>query len=253
MQHLSTDSSAIARRQQGFTLLELMVAITVGLFLLGALLTVQQTNRLAFVSQNQLAQLQDNQRMAMSILADVVQSAGYFPDPTINVAATTFAAAAGPPVFAASQSISGTYNAAAPGDTLAVRFATASGDGVINCSGLANTSGALAVYVNTFSVVGTAPNRQLVCTMNGTQYTLISGVNNFSVVYGVKTNPAAVGNNVSTYLNATQMTAANWQNVVSVMVQLTFNNPLYVVGQGQPQFLQLQRVIGVMNKLGPVT
>jgi type IV pilus assembly protein PilW len=239
----------MTRRQQGFTLLELMVAITVGLFLLGALLTVQQTNRSAFVSQNQLAQLQDNQRMAMSILADVVQSAGYFPDPTINVAATTFPAAG---AFAASQPISGTYTAAAPGDTLAVRFATASGDGVLNCSGLANTSGATTMYVNTFSVVGVAGNRQLVCTMNGTQYTLISGVDNFNVVYGVKTNPAAVGNNVSAYLNAAQMTAANWQNVVSVMVRLTFNNPLYVVGQGQPQFLQLQRVIGVMNKLGPV-
>jgi len=245
MRHTATRTALTQRRQHGFTLLELMVAITVGLFLLGALLTVQQTNRSAFVSQNQLAQLQDNQRMAMSIMADVVQSSGYYPDPNVNVAATILPAAA---PFAVSQPITGTYNAAAPGDTLSVRYATASGDGVLNCSGLSNTSGATAVYVNTFSVVA----GQLICTMNGTQYVLISGVSNFNVFYGVKTNLAAVGNNVSTYLNASQMTAANWQNVVSVMVRLTFNNPLYVAGQGQPQFLQLQRVIGVMNKLGPM-
>ena len=51
----------------------------IGLFLMGALLTIVQTNRRVFGDQNQLSQLQDNERMAMTMMADVIQSAGYFP------------------------------------------------------------------------------------------------------------------------------------------------------------------------------
>jgi len=48
------------------------------------------------------------------------------------------------------------------------------------------------------------------------------------------------------------MTAGNWSNVLSVLVRLTFTNPLYVAaGQGQPQTVTIQRVVGVMNQLGP--
>ena len=53
----------------------------IGLFLLGGLLTIVQTNRAVFGNQNQLALLHDSERMAMTLIADVVQSAGYFPDP----------------------------------------------------------------------------------------------------------------------------------------------------------------------------
>jgi hypothetical protein len=49
------------------------------------------------------------------------------------------------------------------------------------------------------------------------------------------------------------MTAANWSNVISVMIQLTFTNPLYTAGSTtQPQQITIQRIVGVMNQLGPV-
>lgn len=235
-----------SRWQYGFTLIELMIAITVGLFLVGALLTIEQTNRTAFVNQNQLAQLQDSERMAMSIVSDVVQSAGYFPDPTSNIASNMF------PIdavnkFAVFQSVAGTYNAAAPGDTISVRFQTSGGDGILNCSGSSN-GGAVAPptpYLNTFAVV----NGQLTCTMNGTVYNLVNGVTNLSVVYGVNTSGA--GNNVDTYKNATQMGPADWTNIMSITVQLTFTNPLFGQGAGQPQTFVIQRVITSMKDAGP--
>ena len=77
----------------------------------------------------------------------------------------------------AGQPMTGTYSAAPPGDTITSRYATNSGDGILNCTGTSNTSGAVAAYVNTFSVV----NSQLVCTLNGTQYPLVSGVTNLDV------------------------------------------------------------------------
>ncbi len=241
-----THSTNTARRQRGFTLIEILIALLIGLFLLGALLTIVQTNRAVFGNQNALAQLQDNERMAMSLMTDVIQSTGYFPDPTINTAAGAFPAVG---AFAALQTLYGIYNGIPPGDQIAVRYMTTGGDNILNCSGQSNPlGGPNTLYVNTFQVIGT----QLVCTMNGVPYTLASGITNLSVLYGVKTNVAAPGNSVDTYMNAAQVTAGGyWGSVIAVMVSLTFTNPLYVANQGQPPTVTFQRVIGVMNQAGP--
>jgi type IV pilus assembly protein PilW len=233
--------------QRGFTLLEIMIAMSIGLFLLGALMTIVQTNKAVFINQSQLAQLQDSERMAMTLMADVIQRAGYFPDPTVNTAGGTLIASA---PFANGQTITG-----AAGDSVSVRYMTAGGDGILNCSGLSNpVGGANILYVNQFAVVAGVPSGQLVCTMNGTPYTLVNGVTNLSVLYGVKTNLAAAGNNVDTYLRASQMTPTNWNNVITVMVTLTFNNPLFVAaGQGQAPSFTIQRLVNLMNQSGPAT
>jgi hypothetical protein len=66
----------------------------------------------------------------------------------------------------------------------------------------------------------------------------------------VKTNFAIDNNTVDTYLNASEMTVPNWSNVITVTVTLTFTNPVYVAGQGQPQTITFQRVVGVMGRAG---
>ncbi len=229
-----------------------MIAMTIGLFLLGALVTIVQSNKAVFVNQTQLAQLQDSERMAMTLMTDVIQAAGYFPDPTVNTAGGTLIASG---AFVNGQTITGLSNAAAPGDTISVRYMTAGGDGILNCSGVPNPiGGPNTLYVNQFNVAVTAgvPGGQLVCTMNGTAYTLVNGVTNLRVFYGVKTNLAAAGNNADTYLLASQMSATNWSSVITVMIQLTFNNPL-ATQPGQPQAITLQRVVNLMNQSGPTT
>jgi type IV pilus assembly protein PilW len=233
--------------ERGFTLLEIMISLTIGLFLLGALLIIVQTNKTVFGNQNKLSQLQDGERMALMMMSDVIQSAGYFPDPTVNTQTSALSAVA---PFAIGQSIYGTYSVAAPGDQINVRYMTAGGDNVLNCSGQSNpTGGVNTLYVNSFQIV----NSQLVCTMNGTPYNLVSGVTNLSFLYGVKANVAAAANDVDTYMNAAQVTAAGlWGNVITVLVQLTFTNPLYVANQGQPQTISVQRVVGVMSQTGPM-
>ena len=70
--------------QRGFTLIEILIALVIGVFLLAALLTIVQANRHVYGDQSQLAQLQDSERMAMTLMTDVIQMAGYFPNPTQN-------------------------------------------------------------------------------------------------------------------------------------------------------------------------
>jgi type IV pilus assembly protein PilW len=247
----------VQESQRGFTLIEILIALLLGVFLLAALLTIVQANRVVYGDQSQLAQLQDNERMAMTLMADVIQSAGYFPT-TIPPTNTQAGALTAIPPFAVGQSISGTHSATVPGDAIFVRYMSAPNDGILNCSGLSNTGAANQLNVNEFLI----QNGQLVCNMNGTVYNLVSGVTNstttlgvtnLTILYGVKTNGAA-GNDVDTYLDASQMTPANWSSVISVMIQLTFTNPLYKTSgtTTQPQTVSFQRVVGVMNQTGPV-
>jgi type IV pilus assembly protein PilW len=237
-----------AQEQSGFTLVEILIALLIGLFLLGGMVTILQNNRRVFTEQGQMTRLQDSQRMAMTIMANVIQSAGYYPDPSVYTLSTALPAAA---PFAAGQAIAGTYNSSAPGDTISLRYTTLSaaagaGDGILNCIGGSNTSGAAVTYVNTFKVSA----NQLVCTLGGVDYPLVPGLQSMSIFYGVKTDFTSDNFNTDTYLSADQMTADNWNNVMSVTIVLSFNNPLYKAGTTQPQYLTTQRVVGVMSRAG---
>jgi type IV pilus assembly protein PilW len=55
--------SRVQGSQRGFTLIEILIALLLGVFMLAALLTIVQTNRNVYGDQNNLAQLQDNERM----------------------------------------------------------------------------------------------------------------------------------------------------------------------------------------------
>jgi type IV pilus assembly protein PilW len=239
--------------QRGYTLIELLVALLIALFLLEGLVTLEQSMRRTYGAQTQLAQLQDNERFALSVLGEVIQEAGYFPDPTANTALTALPAV-GP--FVAAQPMTGTFSAVSPGDTIAVRYmaAPANPNGVLNisCTGGTNATGVNLVYTNVFSVnagnaaAGIPPSLQ--CTPDGgvtAPVTLVNNVTNLEIWYGVTTNGAVTTNNIDSYLRANVMTAANWLSVTSVKVRLTFNNPL--AGQpGQPATLRITRIIAVM-------
>jgi type IV pilus assembly protein PilW len=252
MRTIQRTSEPRRSEQDGFTIIELMIALLIGLFLAGGLLVLVQDNRRVFGNQNQLAQLQDSERLALSMMTDVIQMAGYFPDPTSNSAQSTMlATTATTPAMVAGQALTGMYSAAVPGDSITVRYTTSGSDGILTCTGTSST-GAISTYINTFSVVVNAAGvGQLVCTReDGVQYPLVNGVTNLSVTYGVNTSGS--GNNVDSYQTAAQVAAAsNWSNVISVQIALTFANPLYAAApQGQPATIVLQRNIAVMNQTG---
>ncbi len=246
------------RAAAGYSLVEMMVALAIALFLLGGLLTIVESTRSTFSTQTELAKLQNGEQLAMILMTDVIEEAGYFPNPVVNTADSTLPAAGalGPaPSFAQAQVISGTSSAAAPGDTFSVRFVTASNDTIMNCLGGTNTSGSNVSYTNTFSVDA---NGNLDCTLaiNGNAEAavpLVSGVEDLQVWYGVRTNPAVSDNNVDAYLTAAQMTAADWLDVTSVKVRITFVNPLASQGIGGATTSYIESVIGVMSRTGVTT
>jgi type IV pilus assembly protein PilW len=273
----STSMQRVARVQGGFTLVELMIAMAIALFLLGGLMTILQNVRGAYNNQQALAQLQDQQRFTMMVLTDVIQAGGYFPDP---VAWTPIASLPAAPPYNGGQAFWGTY-VAGGGDTIGVRYRTAiapfndpSGPMVV-CDGSTNTArGPSYAYTNTFSVrqpVGTTPGA-LLCQVDnlgaaaaaGGGGGRANGVVGMQIYYGVKRDFTVNDYNVDTYLRADQMAAASctavidwgsptagcdWANVAAVRVILTFTNPLF--GQAnQPATVTFERVIEVMARAG---
>jgi type IV pilus assembly protein PilW len=253
-----------ARAHHGFTLVELMVAMALAVFLLGGLVTIVQNVRQTDTNQRSLSQLQDAERFALTVITDVVQAGGYLPD---AVAWTPAASLVQTGNWEAGQALSGTHVVAAPGDTLRVRFRTAINDGVILCDGSTNTAqGATHAFTNTFSVQLNANPALtgLYCQVDNLGPSaaapgvlLVAGIVNMKIYYGVKRNFAAADYNVDTYLTADQMCSPltnpcgsdDWSNVSSVRVILTFTNPL--AGQaGQPPQIQFERLIQVMGRAG---
>ena len=256
------------RAQCGFTLVELMIAILIGLFLIGGLLTLTGAMRRTSSIQGGLGQLHDTERLSLSLMADVIQSSGYFifPSPPAGTtAATVFPAGTwNGTTWAAAQTISGTDvgTGSTQTDTVSVRYTSLGGDGVLNCTG--GTVGVPTSWIAKFQV-DVAGNLQCVLTtvlptLGTTTTTLASGVQYMQVLYGVQTAAAAaIGPpSADTYLTATQMalTPTYWSNVVSVQVTLWFANPMYCTtncqaGQQttQPQFIPMSRTIAVMSKV----
>jgi type IV pilus assembly protein PilW len=247
------------RRAGGFSLVELMVSILIGLFLIGGMLTLVQAMKRTSTNQGGLSQLQDNERMAMTLITDVIKSTGYYPNPLVNSASTSFPVVSygvnGNFTFAGEALVgTGTYGTGT--NVITSRYQTTGTDNIINCTG--NTSAVAATFVNTFSLVGGS----LTCTLivnggNPTSVALISGISAINIYYGVQTNNGAGTNSVDTYLDATAVTAGSyWNAVKSVKVTISFVNPMF----GQPgqtnasqQNIAFTRVIAVMNKNGVTT
>ena len=238
-----------AKRLAGFSLIELMVSIAVGLFISTAVVAVFLNAKSTFSSQDGLATLQDSERVAISILTTEVQLAGYFPDPAVNTAANDLPAdttVQSYGQFTAGQGVSGVTGTGGSSDLFAVRFSSAPGDGLMNCQGGTNSTAGLLVMTSVFSV---SANNELQCSVNGAAAVpLVGNVQALSVLYG--TDTAGTGN-VDKYLTASAVnTAGLWQNVKSLQIKLTFASPFSAnqVGASTPPITWIQN-IAVMQTL----
>jgi type IV pilus assembly protein PilW len=238
-------------RERGFSMIELSVALLIALFLLTGMFSILQHTSRASNEQNLLAQLQDEERVAMTMITDVIQQAGYFPNAQ-TVAATT-ALPASTAFVTAGQAVFGGTNAY--GDTVTVRYQGDSTGSVLDCTGNPILNGTVEEMM---FFVQPGPNNngalELYCqvlnesTNAVTQTPLVPNVKSIAVSYGVDANSSGSAN---AYLPAAGM-VPYWVSVYSVKITVTFPNPLAQAGEpGQPNTtVSLNRVIGIMVRTG---
>ena len=65
-------------KQQGFTLVELMVAVAISLILLGAIFLTFKSQQDSYLTQDQISSMQQNLRAAMIMITKDLQMAGYY-------------------------------------------------------------------------------------------------------------------------------------------------------------------------------
>lgn len=237
--------------QRGFTLIELMVTVAIAMFLLGGLVTIMGNVRTTNLNQQALAQLQDEQRFAMTVITDAIQAGGYFADPTIG--ATTFGNSANPAPTAAFQAgyvFAGSHVGATDAvarDSIATRFQTAPNHGPILCNGTDSAQQAAQTYQIQLSL--SAANELQCSVNNAAPLPLVSGVQAMAIYYGVKRDPTFADYNVDTYVNWTNMNNNDFNTISAVRVVLTFTNPL-ANQPSQPPTITMERVISVMARAG---
>jgi len=132
-------------RQRGVSIVELMVAMTLGLFLLAALVQILLNGKQAFGSANYLSRLQENGRIASNLIISDLKRAGYMggnsnitdisgsegqvtPDDTCDTANNTWGRMISEPVFGLNETSAGygcipagTY---LRGDVVTMRYAS---------------------------------------------------------------------------------------------------------------------------------
>lgn len=72
-----THSTVRIKNHRGFTLVEIMLAITLSLVLIAGVIQIYISSKESFRVQNELARLQDNQRIAIDFLQNDIRRAGF--------------------------------------------------------------------------------------------------------------------------------------------------------------------------------
>ncbi len=189
-------------RQQGFSLVEIMVALTLGLVLLGGTITLYASSKDSYRLQENIAGMQENARFAIHALRRDVEMAG-FPMARDIVP------------FNSAATLDGANNTS---DQLSIQYNAGDPPNNTDCLGtVVAPPGTLITNLYTIN-----NNGDLVCrgnTANLTQ-TLVENVVNMQALYGVDTNADGSANR---YLRADQVTALPgnpWLQVVSLRLAL---------------------------------
>lgn len=229
--------SFVQNKHQGFSLIELLVAMLIGLFLLTGMASSFLSSKKASNDRDQLSVLEDNGRFALEVISKIVEHAGYTPVANVKplphkIISSTAEVVSGE-CSDANNSISaiGLFTDtrvsldSADGDALAVAYY---GDSNIfnDCAGneLPDTCkvpaiGATSTLRSEASVIYSAfslENNNLYCTGSRTdsREIIAENIENIQYLYGIRS-----GNNnaVDRYLNASEM-AGLWDRVVSIQV-----------------------------------
>jgi len=195
-----------------------MIAMTLGLLMIGAAAMLMLSNRSTFLAVDTSSRIQENGRFALSILADNIRMAGFY-DPVTS----------GPSNFMFNGTC-GTFNpctangAGTASDRIAVMF-NPPGDNERDCTGAA-TDDSAAEANNTFAnvfylVTGANGVNSLVCrgyntstgAWNAAAQPIIDGIDAMQLQYGVLDT-----DQVESYVSADRVT--NWGEVRSVRISL---------------------------------
>ena len=197
-------------RQRGFTLIEMMIAIVIGLLLIAGTLSVFLSTKQGYRMTNGLSLMQSTGRATLDLLTNDIMMAGYPEDSGIE----TFVTGAG-------FTQDGGGNAS---DMFTVRYQSST-----DCL---NTAGGPPIYADGKQYAKNRyfiQNGNLMCeslkednTVFAAAQVIVPGIENMQVLYGEDDNAADGITNTTRYVTAGNV--ADWNNVVSVRIGIVVNS-----------------------------
>ncbi|MFO1433637.1 MAG: PilW family protein [Candidatus Competibacteraceae bacterium] len=249
------------RLQQGLTLVELLVALTLGLLVTATFLQIFSGSKKLYLVQEQSSGIQDNGKFALEWLGKYIRLAGYRDDPTIRKQYTfrlpvTVRSCGSPAITLSSGQVitgrdyivdvvKGTYNS----DCIIFRYQGNIDGSITDCFGTSIDNNGQAdnpqTVINVF-FLGFDQNindwalrcDSITLNANGSigrnwiSQAFINNVQDMQILYGVFDNTAGT----QVYLPAAQV--ANWTNVVSVKIALLLRSEdnASITDQNQPYY-----------------
>ena len=226
-----------SQQQTGFSLVELMIAMTLGLLITGAIFSVYNNSRSSQRYSAALARIQENGRTGLHILTTVLRLAGYREDPDSNFS-SLFVGNSNFPVNTAivgSDNDNDSTNGIKDGtDWLMVRY---QGDSttqqVFDCIGnplpINDASYPNNIFPTLFAV---SDNNELFCdpgiTGAGGRKILVGGVENLQIQYGIDTSGDGTADY---YIDASQN--PDFSFVISIRLSLLLQSQDRVTSQPQ--------------------
>jgi type IV pilus assembly protein PilW len=199
----------------GFTLVELLVAVTIGLLLTVLISQVFVSSRRAYATTDDLSRMQENMRYAHDLLGRSIRMASYMSSPSSVPISFDGMIGQFDGVLAALDGAEGA--SAGDPDTLTLRFQGTNDAATVDCVGNPIAAGAIAT--NIFSVATVSGVSSLVCSTapGGPLTVLVSDVDNMQILYGEEAGSVW---NADRYVPRNQVADVN--HVMSVRMALLF-------------------------------
>jgi type IV pilus assembly protein PilW len=193
-------------KQSGISLIETMIALLIGLFLLSGVLQLFSSAQQTYRMQSNLARLQENSRFALDFLTHDIRMAGYWgcmTSSTVDVSGTDGAqGASGMADMPDSITVQGAFVQALAGPC---------GSPVT-----IDPSSIITYQINTQSSNSSLPNPEI--TLYRSSNPLIEGIENMQILYGIDFNTDGVPDY---YVPANPTWLTNdWVKVISVRISL---------------------------------
>ncbi|MGB0845964.1 MAG: PilW family protein [Thiolinea sp.] len=262
---------------RGFTLVELMLAMALGIFLIAGVSTVYISSKQTYKVRDQTSELDENARVALRALKHHIEHAGYAS--TTGMLVPNYVIPGGT-VIASSNCADGTPNivntavinttvdrdASAGGDTIGVIYmadrqlnADCSGTTMVptreQCLPPASANRTASFVYNSFSVGSTRTNSMgddvpaLRCggSLNNNLQPWAEGIENIQFQYGIDNNGDGA---VDNYWSADAVDAGGvWENIITVRVGLLVRSIDPVFEQAVAESYQvLDQVIGTTDR-----
>ncbi|MGI9284601.1 MAG: PilW family protein [Pseudomonadales bacterium] len=225
--------------QKGMTIVELLIAMGLGIFLMAGVVQVFLGSKQTFTTINAQSHMQENGRFAMDFMARILRHGGYTTEINIDeildpiLRKETFLAQGD---FAEGIAVTGVNNAALAGvkagtDVVRVRIEGSNDSPVTDCQGV-------VIAPDQWSEIsyGVTDDAEFQCqTINATgttTVTLVEGIDDLQIQYGVNVGgvvdtfdypddrPDEQLLTASKFVNADDMTADDWEDVVSIKVAM---------------------------------